>query len=188
MGIQLCIAVLGGESTGKTTLAHALAAGTNGIVVTEALRNFVEEHGRTPEQSEQREIMQVQRDREIHAITDNPSATILCDPATTMTSIYSQLYFQDSSLHDLALEYASHYDALLWCRPDIPWVAEAGQHDGPQFRQAADQLIAHMITELERVTTVLEITGTDGRIALARELLGARFSSVWQQAQAHSST
>ena len=188
MGTQLRIAVIGGESTGKTTLARALAAATNGVVVSEALRTFVDEHGRTPLRTEQRRIMHAQRDRELTAIDEHPHATILCDPATTMTSIYSQLYFQDASLHSQAIEYAAQYDAVLWCRPDIPWVAEPGQHDGPQFREAADLLIADIAGELATVTTILEITGSVGRIAAARESLSAHFGSVWEQALTHPPT
>ena len=188
MGTQLRIALIGGESTGKTTLARALAAATHGVVVSEALRTFVDEHGRTPLRNEQREVMQAQRDRELIAIDENPTATILCDPATTMTSIYSQLYFKDASLHTQALEYAAHYDAVLWCRPDIPWVAEPGQHDGPQFREAADRLITDIADELATVTTILEVTGSVGRIAAARESLSAHFGSVWEQALTHPPT
>lgn len=188
MGTQLRIAVIGGESTGKTTLALALAAATHGIVVTEALRAFVEEHGRAPHQDEQRAIMDAQHTREEHACEEFAHATIVCDPATTMTAIYSELYFQDSSLRTQALEYAAAYDAILWCRPDIPWVAEPGQHDGPQFREAADQLIAQWLPILGALAPVLEITGSEGRIALAHDLLAAQLGSVWQRAVPHSST
>jgi nicotinamide riboside kinase len=180
--------MIGGESTGKTTLARALAATSHGVVVSEALRTFVDNHGRTPLQEEQHSILLAQRGLEIAASHDHPSATILCDPATTMTAIYSELYFQDSTLRMQALEYAADYDALLWCRPDIPWVAEPGQHDGPQFREAADLLIARWLNDLRTATAVLEITGTQGRILMARDLLDEQFGSVWQQPAPRSST
>lgn len=188
MGSQLRIAVIGGESTGKTTLARALAAASHGVVVSEALRAFVIDHGRTPLQEEQHTILLAQRNRELVAGLDNPQATILCDPATTMTAIYSELYFQDTSLRSQALEFAANYDAMLWCRPDIPWVAEPGQHDGPQFREAADLLISQWLSDLRAVTPVLEITGLEGRSSMAQDLLAKLFGSVWQQPQPRSST
>ena len=180
--------MIGGESTGKTTLALALAATSHGVVVSEALRAFVDDHGRTPLPEEQHSILLAQRSREIAASQDHPHATIVCDPATTMTAIYSELYFNDSSLRMQAMEYAADYDAILWCRPDIPWVAEPGQHDGPQFREAADLLISQWLDDLRVATPVLEITGTQGRILMARDLLDAQFGSVWQQPAPRSST
>jgi len=182
VGSQLRIAVLGGESTGKTTLARALSAMTHGVVITEVLRAFVQEHHRAPKQDEQRAIMLAQRQREDLGIASHPHAFIFCDPAVLMTAIYSQMYFDDSSLRHQALSYAKDYDALLWCRPDIAWVADIGQRDGPDFRDRADSLIQEWSDELRTVTNVLEITGDVGRIPLAQELLSEQFGSVWQSA------
>jgi len=184
----LRIACIGGESTGKSTLAQALAAAVHGIVVTEALRAFVEEHGRTPLREEQRSILLAQRLREEHAANQHPHAHVICDPATLMTAVYSQMYFDDDSLHDDAAVFARDYDALLWCRPDIPWVAEPGLHDGPQFRDQADALLAAWVNELAPGGCVLEITGAHGRIPLAHQLLKAEFGSVWQPEAAGQST
>lgn len=177
---QLRIAVLGGESTGKTTLILGLAAITHGVVVTEVLRDFVQEHHRPPHQEDQRRIMLAQRQREDQAIADHPCAVIFCDPAVIMTAIYSDLYFKDRSLHDQALSYSKDYDATFWCRPDIPWVADIGQHDGPDFRDRADSLIQSWVGQLGTVTSVHEITGQSGRLDLAHELLSEQFGSVWE--------
>jgi len=97
-----------------------------------------------------------------------------------MTAIYSELYFNDVSLHDQALTFAKDYDALLWCRPDIAWVADVGQRDGPDFRDRADSLIQAWSDKLRTVTTLLEITGDFGRVQMAQELLSDQFGSVWQ--------
>jgi len=177
---QLRIAVLGGESTGKTTLVLALAAMTNGVVIAEALRDFVKEHHRTPKQEDQRAILLAQRQREDQGIADHPCAFIFCDPAVIMTAVYSDLYFKDRSLHDQALSYTKDYDALLWCRPDIPWVAEIGQRDGPDFREQADSLIQSWMGQIGTVTRVHEITGQSGRISMAQEFLSEQFGSVWE--------
>jgi nicotinamide riboside kinase len=174
------IALLGGESTGKTTLATALAATVRGIVVTEALRDFVADRGRPPERDEQRSILIAQRLREDHAATEHPHAPLLCDPATLMTAVYSQLYFDDDSLADDARAFARDYDALLWCRPDIPWTPDPGQHDGPEFRSRADALVGAWVRELAPSLCVIEITGTVGRLAIAQHALTARLGSAWE--------
>ncbi len=47
------IGLVGGEGTGKTTLASALAVALPACVVDESLRAFVEREGRTPRADEQ---------------------------------------------------------------------------------------------------------------------------------------
>ncbi|MDP2289027.1 MAG: ATP-binding protein [Actinomycetota bacterium] len=177
---QLRVACIGGESTGKTTLAVALAEGAKGALVSEVLRAFVIEHGRPPMGHEQQGLLDEQRFQEQQCAESNPEAVIVCDPATLMIAIYSELYFDDRSLYAIALEYARDYDALLWCRPDIPWVPEPGQHDGPQFRARADELLQRWVSAHGAEIPVIEITGTLGRIECAQTQLKARLGSVWQ--------
>jgi nicotinamide riboside kinase len=181
---QLRIACIGGESTGKTTLANALATSVDGALVSEALRDFVVDHGRPPVRDEQSALLEEQRQREQDCAHANPGAVVICDPATTMIAIYSELYFDDSSLYAPALNYARDYDALLWCRPDIPWVPEPGQHDGPQFRTRADVLLQAWVRAHGAAIPVLEITGSNGRIERAQALLKACLGSVWQPSAA----
>ena len=62
------VALLGAESTGKTTLARDLAAwftarGRSAIAVPEALRDWCEREGRTPRPEEQMGIAQEQERR-----------------------------------------------------------------------------------------------------------------------------
>jgi len=62
------IAILGAECTGKTTLAHALATALDGCGgraawVSETLRDWCRQNGRTPEAHEQRAIALAQAAR-----------------------------------------------------------------------------------------------------------------------------
>ena len=62
------VALLGTESTGKTTLSHALAlslraAGRDAVVVAEYLREFCDREGRTPAAAEQWPIAREQARR-----------------------------------------------------------------------------------------------------------------------------
>lgn len=184
MAGQLRIACIGGESTGKTTLATALVASVGGVLVPEFLREFVIDHGRPPVREEQSAILQEQRAREEQCALANPQASIVCDPASLMIAIYSDLYFDDQSLYEAALEYARAYDALLWCRPDIPWIPEPGQHDGPQFRTRADILLQRWVSAHSADIPVLEITGALGRIETAQAQLKAQLGRVWQPSTA----
>ena len=180
MAGQLRIACIGGESTGKTTLATSLAASVHGTVVPEALRAFVSLHGRPPRQGEQSALLEQQRAWERQCAQSNPGVPMICDPASLMIAIYSHLYFDDQSLYPRALEYARDYDVLLWCRPDIPWVAEPGQHDGPQFRTRADELLQAWLAHRPAQIPVIEVTGTVLRISSVQAQLKALLGSVWE--------
>ncbi|MGA1336845.1 MAG: AAA family ATPase, partial [Burkholderiaceae bacterium] len=49
--------MIGAESTGKTSLVQALSEQVSAVVVPEHLRQFVEQHGRVPTQSEPTPLM-----------------------------------------------------------------------------------------------------------------------------------
>lgn len=143
------IGLMGGECTGKSTLAADLADELRRVlgcpvhVVPEALRAFVASHGRPPLADEQPGIMGDQRTAEDRL--GRAGGVVIGDPATMMTAVYSVMYFDDPGLLAQAAADAGRYDLLLWCRPDLPWRAEPGQRDGPDDRQRADDLIARAI-------------------------------------------
>ena len=170
------VGLLGGECTGKTTITLALADALGATPVGEVLREFVEREGRTPRADEQAGILREQRARE-----DAAAGTIVIgDPATLMTAVYSDIYFADRSLDALAIAQARDYDVLLWCRPDIPWVAEAGQHDGPLMRQRADERIGELVAE--HGLSPVHLRGTlDVRMAVALAAVrGVGPGPAWQ--------
>jgi nicotinamide riboside kinase len=54
------LGLVGGECSGKSTLAAALAAALPALVVDESLRGFVEREARTPAREEQEPLMREQ--------------------------------------------------------------------------------------------------------------------------------
>lgn len=157
------VAVVGGECTGKSTLARGVAAHLGAPIATEALRDFVATSGRPPRAREQRAIMRAQLAREL---AHSAEPHLICDPATLMTAVYSQVYFDDHSLDTEAVLHARSYDLLLWCRPDFPWVAEAGQHDGPMMRSLADERIDTLI-RTHRLPAVEIVGPMEQRLTMA---------------------
>jgi len=137
------IGLIGGECTGKSTLARDLAAALPGtaIVVPEFLRTFVLDHGRPPRADEQAMIMATQAEQEFIAAQGNPD-WLIADPAPAMTAIYSQVYFDDDSLLASAQQQLRSYDVVLWCDTDLPWQPDPGQRDGAHMRAAAHDAIA----------------------------------------------
>ena len=144
------IAVLGAESTGKTALAQALAARLAAQTslrvawVPELLREWCDEHGRTPQADEQAGIARAQQAR--IAAAGRFNVVLVCDTTALMTAVYSQLIFGDESLHAYAVEQQRSIDWNLLMALDIPWVADGLQRDGPQVREPVDRAIRRLLT------------------------------------------
>jgi nicotinamide riboside kinase len=142
------IGLLGGESTGKTTLALALADALPGFVAEEYLRDFVRDFGRLPTLADQEGIFLTQQMtvRTVERAAEYAETPwVIADPLPLMTAVYSIVYFDDDSLLEAGIEDASTYDVVLWCAPDIPWVPEEGMRDGIDFRDRTDRVIAEYV-------------------------------------------
>ncbi len=123
------VAILGAESTGKTTLAGQLQRAIGGVVVPEVLRAWVDAHSRTPEAHEQREIMRLQIEAE-NTICAEGKKTCFCDTTPLTIAVNSVLYFNDASLLPDASAHHRGYALTLLAMPDIKWVADGRQRDG----------------------------------------------------------
>ena len=147
------IAVLGAESTGKSQLAAALAGalrsqGRTVSLVDEYLRDWCNVQGRTPRADEQVLIAHEQVRRVEAADGGHPPATnhatdpiVLADTTALMTAVYSELLFNDASLHDFAIAHQRSYGITLLTGLDLPWMADGLQRDGPHTQEAADSLL-----------------------------------------------
>ena len=168
------IGLIGGECTGKSTTATALAELLAGVVAHEVLREFVAEHGRVPDQAEQRRVMLTQMAREDSLIASPGTRLVIADPMPAMTALYSDVYYADSTLLPVCVEHAARYDLVLWCRPDIPWVADPGQRDGPEYRALVDERIAMFVRDdlTPAGIDVIELSGRpEHRLAIAQAAL-----------------
>ena len=156
------IGLLGGESSGKTTLARALEHTLPACVVPEQLRAFVEEHGRPPRRDEQLTVLLAQSAAEEAAAATCGRDVLVADPAPVMTAVYSEVYFDDVSLTPQGVALADAYDLVVWCADDVPWRADGAQRDGEGHRAAAEQVIARIVaTDLvPRGVRVIRVTGS----------------------------
>ncbi len=157
----LRIAVLGAESTGKTTLAQALALAlslprqplTSGAPaagpplrtawVPELLRQWCDHHGRTPQAQEQAAILEEQHARIDAAAADHD--VVVCDTTGLMTAVYSALIFDDHSLQARALQLHRGMHLSLLTALDLPWVPDGHQRDGPHVREPVDSAIRALL-------------------------------------------
>jgi len=158
------IAILGAECTGKTTLGQALAASIPPTpapwrFVPEFLRSWCDQHQRTPRPQEQADIAKLQA-----ASTDLQTASgfsVIADTAPLMTAIYSEVLFQDTSLHANALEHHRTYDLTLVTGLDIPWVADGLQRDGVAVRASVNKKLREMLDVHRLPYSVVYGTGAD---------------------------
>jgi nicotinamide riboside kinase len=142
------IALLGAESTGKTSLSLAMsqalsAHGQKVLTVTEKLREWCNQHGRTPQAHEQAHIAASQCEA-IFSITEG---WVIADTTALMTAVYSDYIFQDKSLYDFALDHQSQFDATLLMGLDVAWVADGLQRDGQHVREPVDNLLRQALSQ-----------------------------------------
>ena len=173
-GAAPLIAIVGAESSGKSTLAHALAEAlrADGLVVTcvdEVLREFCDRHGRTPHRHEQAAIAAEQSRRIAAARTARllPADLVIADTTALMTAVYSEQVFGDASLYPAALADHRAADLTLLMALDLPWVADGLQRDGPHVREPVDTLLREWLHERALPYAVI---GGQGPARLAQAL------------------
>jgi len=133
LAAPLRIAILGPASSGKSTLAAALAERHATLWVPEYLREFVDHAGRVPVAADQIHIARTQRARET-AAAPHARRYLFCDTTPLMTAVYSRHYFGgiDAELALLADAHARDYALTLVTAPDIPWVADGLQRENEE--------------------------------------------------------
>jgi len=169
----VAIALLGAESTGKTTLADALAralrdVGKRVVLVPEYLREWCHRAGRVPHADEQLHIAQEQA-RRVDAVHD--ADIVIADTTPLLTAVYSDRLFGDRSLYPFALEHQSRYAATLLTGLDLPWVADGLQRDGPHLRSTIDAGVRTALSDAGLGWRVVYGSG-DNRLASALSALG----------------
>jgi NadR type nicotinamide-nucleotide adenylyltransferase len=126
------ICFLGGESSGKSTLAEALARELNTAHVSEYGRELWEEKSGALAFEDLRRIAEVQIQREGRA-AEQAVRFLFCDTSPLTTLFYSQHLFgrAEETLTRLA---GRRYDLTILCAPDFPFVQD-GTREDESFRQ-----------------------------------------------------
>ena len=183
------IAIVGAESTGKTTLAGELQAalqhdGRSVALVSEYLREFCDRHARTPRVDEQAGIAQEQTRRIAAAAASHE--IVIADTSALMIAVYSEQVFGDRSLYDSAIEAQRRCTLTLLTALDIPWQADGLQRDGPQVREPVNALVR---AALGRGGLGYSVVAGTGPARLSHALLAVRHAllapSVLDEARAN---
>jgi nicotinamide riboside kinase len=152
----LTIAIVGAESTGKTTLASTLAstlaeqlgqpeASQRVAWVPEWLRQWCALRGRTPRADEQAAI--AARQHECIRAAAAAHDIVVADTTALMTAVYSRIVFGDRSLDAAALALHREAAITLVTAIDLPWVADGHQRDGAQVREPVDDALRELLRE-----------------------------------------
>ncbi len=148
------VAILGAESTGKTTLCSVLAAHFGCPWVPEYMRTYLQakwdkEH-LTCTWEDLLPIAQGQIELEnklaAQAAQSDHNHYLFCDTSLFELMVYSNWYYGDcpKALTNAALTH--HYDLILLTEVDIPWVAD-DLRDSPHQR---DEISAYFESQLTR--------------------------------------
>jgi nicotinamide riboside kinase len=162
MSAPLVVAVVGAESTGKTTLARALGErlarpDRRVAVVGEFLREFCDARGRTPRPDEQAGIAAEQTRRIAEAAASHD--IVVADTTALMVAVYSVQVFGDRSLLGEAGRAHAMSDLTLLTALDLPWQADGHQRDGPHVRAPVDALLRAALHEAGLAYSVVAGSG-----------------------------
>ena len=146
----LRVVLTGAESTGKTTLAAALAAHYETVFAPEYLRKFVDTKGSLPVESDTDSIARGHLQQEQHYLAQ-ANRVLFLDTDLISTCLYHAYFFgaQPRWVQEMALERRA--DLYLLMGTDIPWVADPGQRDSPEGREATQELFVKVLQSVPHV-------------------------------------
>jgi len=160
------ICLLGGESTGKSTLSAALAEALGTAYVAEYGRERWEEQGGELVYDDMLAIAQTQVQRE----ESTPAVRwLVCDTSPLTTLFYTLTMFgkAPAALYALAQR---HYHLVVLCEDDFPFVQDGTRQD-ETFRQRQQAWYLEQLTE--RGVPFIRVSGSVAeRIAQVRAVLG----------------
>lgn len=164
------VAVLGAESSGKSTLCEALACHYGTVWVPEYLREFVDTRGRVPFESDQYPIASTQRVRENEAAA-RAQRFLFCDTTPLMTALYSRQYWNRVDPQLARLDSRHDYAWTLVTAPDSPWEPDGLQRESEEVRQKVHRMLVETL-EARAIPYVLLEGSLAQRIRQVEALLG----------------
>lgn len=148
------IAIVGPESSGKTTLCEALAKHYRESWVGEHARYHLTHLGRSYEEQDLVEIARAQcglEDDGIRCVT----RVQFCDTDMITIRIWSEEVFGRCAPELIALSEQRHYDHWLLCRPDIPWEPDP-LRENPHDRDRLFLVYEAMLKKLGKPFTIVD--------------------------------
>ncbi len=114
------IVIIGGESTGKSTMCKLLADYYNTQWVPEYAREFIENLKREYNQGDLLTIAKGQIELE-NKLSNQSNSFLFCDTNLYVIKVWSEHKYNACDIQILNLIAKQSYDAYLLLSPDIPW-------------------------------------------------------------------
>lgn len=149
------IIITGPESSGKTTLAKALAAQLKTRLVPEFARSYLGYLGRTYEYNDLKTIILGQKNWESWYEKRAGSKALVCDTDWTVIRIWEQYRYATSKI--TAQEIPSSNAHYLLCAPDIPWIPDP-LREHPDERETLFELYEQLLREIQAPFTIIQGT------------------------------
>ncbi|MBK6621764.1 MAG: ATP-binding protein [Saprospirales bacterium] len=169
------IAITGPESTGKTTLAMALAERFRTAWVREYSREYLDGLGRPYEFEDLEQIARGQRLLEEEGLRE-ANRFLFCDTDMLVMKVWSEYRFGKCAPYILEALQNDPYDLHLLCGTDVPWEYDP-LRENPGEREELYQIYR---SELIRMGgAFLEVRGgEEERVEVVTDYLNARFSFI----------
>ena len=148
------IAITGPESSGKTTLARALAAHFGVPWVPEFARDYLAELDRPYVEEDLLRIAEGQLEAEQRIASERPSM-LVCDTDLLVVRIWSQEKFGRVDPRLEAMVREAEYHRTLLCRPDLPWEPDP-LRENPHDRDRLFGLYEQELNALGRTYAVIQ--------------------------------
>jgi NadR type nicotinamide-nucleotide adenylyltransferase len=161
------IVLTGPESTGKTTLASALARHFRSPWLPEQARLYAQDVKRELTAADAELIAQRTIDADDAALARDP-ALLLLDTDLISTVVYVRHYYGPCPAWIEEAARTRRGDLYLLCAPDLPWTAD-GVRDRPGRRQELSALFENALEEFGCVSA--DVSGTG--VARERSALSA---------------
>jgi NadR type nicotinamide-nucleotide adenylyltransferase len=141
------IAILGAESTGKTTLCEDLASYFNTVYVPEFARSYFDAHDiNSYDLDDLDKIAKQQHEIEKEKLK-TANRFVFCDTTALTIKIWSQHKFNKIPKSISRKIKATDYDLYLVCNNDVAWIADAQRKD-PNLREHVFKLNKHELTKI----------------------------------------
>ena len=166
------IAIVGPESTGKSTLAEKLAKHFAEPWVPEVAREYLEKLDRTYAYEDLLQIgkKQMQLEDELAMQANN---YLFCDTDLRVIQVWSQHRY--GKVDPWVLEELARrtYDLILLCAPDLPWQADPlREHPELKMRQQFFE-IYKQLSQASGIPWILISGDTDKRLSTAIQAVGS---------------
>lgn len=164
------IAVVGPESSGKTTLCEALAAQGGARMVPEMAREFLEHLGRRYVEADLLHIAEAQIERE-DELAMGYDGVLVCDTDLITIRIWSEEKFGRCDPWVTQQSEQRFYDLWLLCKADIPWAFDP-LRENPHDRDRLFDVYKSLLDRLGKPYVIMQ-GGRDHRLVEATKAIAA---------------